>query len=241
MNAKWLLPENYLDNLSKCSNIFAVLSFVIVSVGLVWGLFFTPFDFQQGVVFRIIYVHVPAAFSSLFLYTLMTVFAMFYLIFRVKLFGILALSIVPVNFSFCLIALITGSLWGKPTWGTYWIWDARLTSMFILWLTLTGLMLLKTSIAQEKRKLLSCSVLTLLGAINLPIIHFSVKWWATLHQGSTLTILQKPSIAPVMLHPLLVCLFGFLGLAVTCVLLQFHNQILQLKIARLKLNKLFSE
>ena len=241
MNTKWLLPENYIDKLNKYSNIFAALSFVIVSIGLTWGLFFTPFDFQQGMIFRIIYLHVPAAFLSLLLYSFMAMFSILYLVFRVKLFGLLALSIIPVNFSFCLIAIITGSLWGKPTWGTYWIWDARLTSMFILWLTLTGLILLKTSIIQEKRKLLSCSILALLGAINLPIIHFSVKWWATLHQGSTLTILQKPSIAPTMLFPLIICLIGFLGLSITFTLLQFHNQILQMKISRLKLNKLFSE
>lgn len=202
------------------------LAFLLLLMGAIWGLGFTPPDYQQGDAFRIIYVHVPAAFMSISLYGLMAFCALLLLVWQIKLAGILAYAIVPLGASMAFLALITGSIWGKPMWGTWWVWDARLTSEFIL-LLLYGAILAVGSVFKEhaeRDKLIA--ILILVGVVDLPIIHYSVYWWNTLHQGATLSLLEKPKIALVMLYPLLIMLAGFFSFSAWIVLHRAGNTVL---------------
>ena len=185
---------------------FALLFLVL---GGVWGLVFAPADYQQGEAFRMLYVHVPTAFLSMALYATMGALSLSLLVWRIKLAGVLLAAIAPVGASMALLALITGSLWGKPMWGAWWIWDARLTSELVL--LLLYLAILATQHAYENKaqgdKLVA--MLSLVGFVDLPIIHYSVYWWNTLHQGSTLSVFAQPKIEASMLYPLLMMLVGF--------------------------------
>jgi heme exporter protein C len=192
--------------------------------GIISGLYLAPPDYQQGEAFRIIYVHVPAAFLSLGVYAVMGVSSIVFLIWRIKIADLIAKNSASLGATFTLIALITGALWGKPMWGTWWIWDARLTSELILLFLYAGYMGLRSAIADPNRAAKGGAMLAVLGLVDIPIIHFSVEWWATLHQGPTLSKLAKPSIAPEMLDPLisLIFAFGFFYLSVLCLRLRSH-------------------
>jgi len=187
----------------------AVLCLALLAYGLIGGLLLTPPDYQQGDAFRIIYVHVPSASMSMVVYGVMTCCALSFLIWKVKLADMIAKSSVVLGVSFTFLALLTGSLWGKPMWGTWWIWDARLTSELILLFIYLGIIALRSAIPDRQLAAKACSILTLVGAVDLPIIHYSVYWWNTLHQKSTLLKFSKPSIAPEMLYPLLAMLAAF--------------------------------
>jgi len=177
--------------------------------GLYVGFFVAPTDAQQGEAYRIIFIHVPAAWMSMFLYVVMAFWAAIGLAFNTRLSGMMAAAIAPTGALFTFIALWTGSLWGKPTWGTWWVWDARLTSELILLFLYAGVMALRASIDDRDRADRAAAVLAIVGVVNLPVIHYSVYWWNTLHQPATLTKLGKPSMAGDMLWPLLVMLLGF--------------------------------
>ena len=185
----------------------------LLIVGLFCGLFVVPSDYQQGDAFRIIYVHVPAAMLSLSLYAFMGFLAILCLVWRIKLAGIMLSATAPIGASMALMALITGSIWGRPMWGTWWIWDARLTSELILLLIYLAIIATESSIRSPNQSDKLIAVLTLVGLIDLPVIHFSVYWWNTLHQGATLSLLSKPKIASSMLYPLLITIAGFTFLA----------------------------
>lgn len=187
--------------------------------GVIAGLFIAPADYQQGEGFRIIYVHVPCAVMSLFLYAFMAVCSAFYLIWRVKIADMLAYTIAPVGACFTLCALLTGAIWGKPMWGTWWIWDARLTSELILLFLYLGYMGLYQALYRHPAGAKICAILALVGIFDLPIIHYSVVWWNTLHQGATLLRLGKPAIESSMLAPLLGMIVGFCfySIAILCV------------------------
>jgi heme exporter protein C len=190
---------------------FSVAALLCLLVGLVWGLFFAPADYQQGDAFRIIYIHVPAAFLSMALYAWMGFLAVLLLVWRIKMAGLMLTAFAQLGASMAFLALVTGSIWGKPMWGTWWVWDARLTSELIL-LFLYGAILATANAFQNKEqgdKVVA--ILTLVGLVDLPIIHYSVYWWNTLHQGATLTAFSKPKIHSSMLYPLLITLVG-LGL-----------------------------
>lgn len=178
-------------------------------LGLVWGLFFAPSDYQQLDAFRIIYVHVPSAFLSLLIYSVMAVSALMALVFHLKVFDYWARASASVGAVFTFLALLTGALWGKPMWGTWWVWDARLTSELILLFIYLGIILLRNALEQANQPQTLAQVLTLVGFVNIPIVHFSVNWWFTLHQGATLSRFAKPSMHPDMLVPLLICILGF--------------------------------
>jgi len=178
--------------------------------GLIDGLAFAPRDYQQGDAFRIIYVHVPAAVLSLFGYTLMAIAGGIALIWRIKVGHAVAAAAAPVGASFTLLALVTGSLWGKPMWGTYWAWDPRLTSELILLFLYVGVMSLRVAFEDPARGDRAAALLAIVGVVNVPIIHYSVQWWNSLHQGATILKLGKPSIAGSMLWPLLAMLAGCL-------------------------------
>ena len=195
--------------------------------GLYGGLVLAPPDYQQGESFRIIYVHVPSAWMSMFIYTFMAVLSGIHLIWRMKLADIMATASAPIGASFTFLALVTGSLWGKPMWGTYWVWDARLTSELILLFLYLGIMALRSAIDDQRSAGRATAVLTLVGVVNIPIIHYSVVWWNTLHQPATVTKLDTPSIHIDMLIPLLVMTLAFQFYFFTVALMRARNEVLQ--------------
>ncbi len=202
------------------------LMLVCLCVGLVWGLFYAPSDYQQGDAFRIIYVHVPSAFLSLMVYSSMGLAAGIFLIWRIKIFDMVAKASAPVGALFTFLALITGSIWGKPMWGTWWIWDARLTSELILLFLFFGYIALRDALPAKVGALAS-SYLAIIGLINIPIIHFSVSWWSTLHQGPTLSRFAKPAMDSSMLYPLLLMILGFVLYYAVILCLQLQRQIVE--------------
>jgi len=205
----------------------AAVTLVLFLIGLVWGLAFAPADYQQGNGFRIMYVHVPAAVFSMGVYVAMAVAGGIGLIWRIKVAAMVARSCAPIGAAFTFLALATGSLWGKPMWGAWWVWDARLTSELILLFLYLGYMALQEAIEERDTADRASAVLALVGLINIPIIHYSVEWWYTLHQGATILKLGKPSIAPAMLWPLLVMLAAYGLLALLVVLLGTRNEVLE--------------
>jgi len=178
-------------------------------VGLYLGLFVAPTDYQQGESYRIIYIHVPAAWMSMFVYMVMATAGGIGLIWKMKMADIIASSAAPLGAAFTILALATGSLWGKPMWGTWWIWDARLTSELILLFLYLGFIALQSAIEDRRTAANACAVLALVGVVNIPIIHYSVEWWNTLHQGATVTRFDKPAMATSMLIPLLTMFLAF--------------------------------
>ncbi len=179
------------------------LFIVLALTGLYFGLIASPQDYQQGESVRIMYIHVPAAWMSMMIYGVMAATGFIALVWRIRIMEILAMSSAPVGAAFTLAALISGSLWGRPTWGTYWVWDARLTSELVLLFLYVGVMALYRAFDEPRKAARAACLLALVGLINLPIIHFSVKWWNTLHQGSSIN-LTGSSIHPSMLWPLLI-------------------------------------
>src|ERR1700676_99993 len=190
--------------------------------GLIDGLAIAPPDYQQGEAFRMIYVHVPSAILSLTVYTVMAVASGIALIWRIKVGHAVAAASAPIGASFVILALITGSLWGKPMWGTYWAWDPRLTSELILLFLYVGVMSLRSAFEDPSRGDRAAALLAIVGVVNVPIIHYSVLWWNSLHQGATVAQLGKPKIALSMLWPLLSMALGFMLFygAVLCIRLQ---------------------
>nr|WP_242604625.1 heme ABC transporter permease CcmC [Legionella fairfieldensis] len=188
--------------------------------GLIWGLVFAPPDYQQGDAFRIIYVHVPSAFLSMALYGWMSFLALLLLVWRIKMAGWMLGVAAQTGASMAFLALVTGSIWGKPMWGTWWVWDARLTSELILLFLYLAILATKNIFQNKDNGDKVIAILTLVGLIDLPIIHYSVYWWNSLHQGATLTVFAKPKIAAPMLYPLLVTLAGF---SLYCVWVILHK------------------
>lgn len=197
---------------------FCALFFILA--GMIWGLFFAPPDYQQGDAFRIIYVHVPSAFMSMAIYLWMGFLAILLLVWRLKMAGLMLGIAAQIGASMAFLALVTGSIWGKPMWGTWWVWDARLTSELILELLYLAILATKSAFENKEQGDKIIAILTLVGLLDLPIIHYSVYWWNSLHQGSTLSILEKPKIAAPMLYPLLLTLTGF---ALYCVWIILHK------------------
>ncbi len=186
------------------------LAALTIGYGVVAGLFFAPADYQQGDAFRIIYVHAPAAWMSLSAYTTMALAGAVALIWRIKIGHAVAAACAPIGASFTLAALITGSLWGRPMWGTFWAWDPRLTSELILMFLYFGVMSLRQAFDDPARGDRTAAVLAIVGVVNVPIIHYSVQWWNSLHQGATVAKFAKPSMPGSMLWPLLSVLLGFM-------------------------------
>ena len=186
------------------------LAIILFAIGLYGGLVQAPTDYQQGESFRIIYIHVPSAWMSLFVYMTMAGAAFSVLVWRVKVAEISLRAAAPLGASFTFLALVTGAIWGKPMWGTFWVWDARLTSELVLFFIYLGVIALTHAIDDRRVAARAASVLTLIGVVNVPIIHYSVKWWNTLHQGPIFTGMAKPSVHIDMLIPLLVMVAAFM-------------------------------
>ncbi|MDO4435523.1 MAG: heme ABC transporter permease CcmC [Cardiobacteriaceae bacterium] len=208
------------------------LAWLCLVVACVWGLLFTPMDSLQKNSFRIIYIHVPSAATSLSIYVMIAMASLVYFVWNVKIAAIFARAAAPYGALMTALALITGAIWGKPTWGTYWTWDARLTSQLVLLFLYLAYMLLQSSLDDRAYADKLASILAVVGVVNIPIIHYSVVWWNSLHQGATLFKLDKPSIAPEMLYPLLIALLAFYLLFFTFVLQQMKNLMLQQRIQR---------
>lgn len=194
--------------------------------GIGWGLLFAPPDYQQGHSFRIIYVHVPAASLALSAYFAMAVAGVVVLVWRMKMAEIVLQSIAVPGAVMCAIALFSGAVWGKPTWGTYWFWDARITSMLILLFLYIGVIALGSAITSPVLAARATSVLAIVGAVNIPIIKYSVEWWNTLHQPATLKLTGETPMAPEMLYPLLTCIAAFYLFFALVVILRVRNAIL---------------
>lgn len=203
-------PKKFFSFINHLLPWLTVLFFITFSYGLIGGLFLAPADYLQGEGFRIIYVHVPCAFLSLFIYLVMASAAFAGLVWRLKLAFLVIKHSITLGAGFTFLALLTGSLWGKPMWGTWWIWDARLTSELILLFLYLGLLLFQSAIAQKQSGDRMVAILVLVGFIDIPIIHYSVYWWNTLHQGATLKFFAPSAIDTSMLYPLLAMISAFL-------------------------------
>jgi heme exporter protein C len=205
---------------------FAVSSLLLMLAGLYLGLFVAPPDYQQGDSYRIMFIHVPSAWMSMFVYVVMASAGAIGLIWKIKLADVVAASSAPLGASFTFLALATGSLWGKPMWGAWWVWDARLTSELILLFLYLGYMALQSAIEDKRTAARAGAILALVGVVNIPIIHYSVEWWNTLHQGPTVTKFGAPSIHITMLIPLLLMGLAFNLYYVATLLMRARAEVL---------------
>ncbi|MCT7666499.1 heme ABC transporter permease [Shinella kummerowiae] len=226
-------PTRFLALVATVWPWLAGLTLCLFAVGLYLS-FTTVGDYQQGETVRIMYVHVPAAWLSMMCYTIMALSALGTLVWRHPLADVSAKAAAPIGACFTLVALITGSLWGKPMWGTWWVWDARLTSVFVLFLMYLGLIALNRAMDEPTRAAKVSAVLILVGFVNIPIIKFSVEWWNTLHQPASVIRLDGPTISGEFLRPLLVMAVAFTLLFFTLHILAMRNEILRRRIAVLR-------
>lgn len=224
---KYASPTAFYSLAGKMIPWFAIPAALLFVVGLYVGFFIAPTDFQQGDAYRIMFIHVPAAWMGMFLYVLMAFYAAIGWAFNARLASMMASSISITGALFTLISLVTGSFWGKPTWGTWWVWDARMTSTLILLFLYIGFISLQAAIDEQRRADRAGAVLAVVGVINVPIIYFSVQWWNTLHQGATIRILNKPTIAPPMLAAMLILLAACWLYSVAVVLVRVRHIILE--------------
>lgn len=205
---------------------FAWISGVLLTVGLTWALLFAPADYQQGDSFRIFYVHVPAASLSMGIYLGMAIAALCGMVWQLKLSDAAVAALAPVGAVFTAIALFTGAAWGKPMWGTWWVWDARLTSELVLLFLYLGVIAINNAFDDKQMAGKAASIIAIVGVINLPIIKYSVEWWNTLHQGATVSKLGKPAMSLEMFWPFVVCFLGFAFLVATVTCIRFKTEIL---------------
>jgi heme exporter protein C len=206
---------------------FAAVAAVLAALSLYLGLLVAPTDATQGDAYRIIFIHVPAAWMSMLLYVVMAFWAAIGWAFNARLASIVARAIAPTGAMFTFLALWTGALWGRPTWGTWWVWDARLTSELILLFLYIGFMALQAAIDDPRRADKAGAVLALVGVINIPIIYFSVQWWSTLHQGASVSMKSAPSMAATMLIGMLIMALGFWMYSIAAVLARVRCVILE--------------
>ena len=218
-------PASFFPVAAKIARVAALAAFGFLSAGLYVGFFVAPTDAQQGDSYRIIFIHVPAAWMSMFIYVVMAFWAGAGLVFRTRLSAMMALALAPTGALFTFIALWTGSLWGKPTWGTYWVWDARLTSELILLFFYLGFIALKASIDDPRRADRAGALLAIVGVVNVPIIYYSVQWWNTLHQGASVSLTRAPSMAMTMLAGMLLMALAFWAYSIAVALIRVRCMI----------------
>jgi heme exporter protein C len=226
-------PTRFMALAGRLLPVLGAAAAVVLAVGLYMAWFLAPADYQQGDTVRIMFLHVPAAWLSLFFYVIMSTSALGTLVWRHPLADVSQKAAAPIGAAFTLICLITGSLWGKPMWGTYWVWDARLTSVLVLFLMYCGILALWRTIDEPNRAARAVSILTLVGAVNVPIVKFSVDWWNTLHQPASVFRLGGPTIHPTMLYPLLVMAVAFTLIGVTLHLAGMRTEILRRRVRTL--------
>jgi heme exporter protein C len=212
----------------------ALIAAVLIGIGLVMG-FRAPADYQQGEMVRVMYIHVPFAWLSLGAYTMMAIAALGTLVWRHPLADVAGKAAAQIGVVFCFLCLLTGSLWGRPTWGTYWDWDPRLTSVLVLFLLYLGVLALWRAVEDPIRAGRAAAILALVGFVNVPIVKFSVDWWASIHQQASVLRLGGPSIHPSMLIPLLISAAGFVALFLTLHLAAMRNELLRRRVRTLRI------
>ena len=222
-------PNKIFKITSKAPKYVLFLFIVVLSVGLVEALFISPKDYKQSDAVRIMYVHVPAAWISLGIFSSITLLSICGFVFRNKNFFLISKSLAPSGFVFNIIALVTGSIWGKPTWGTWWAWDARITSMLILALFYAMYLIVWRIYDKEEKVYKISTFITILGIINVPIIKYSVDWWNTLHQPASINILSKSSIHSSMLYPLLIMTAAFALFSLLIFLMKYNTELIKIK------------
>ena len=222
-------PGKIFSVTSKAPKYVLLLFIVVLSIGLVEGLIFSPEDYIQSDTVRIMYVHVPAAWISLGIFSVITFLSIIGYIFKIKNLFLISKSLAPSGFVFCIIALVTGSIWGKPTWGTWWAWDARITSMLILSLFYIMYLTAWRIYSESYQVFKITSIITIIGIINIPIIKYSVDWWNTLHQPASINILSKSSIHSSMLFPLLIMTAAFALFSLLIFLMKYNTELIKIK------------
>ena len=231
---KNFFPHKILSLSNKTINSLVILLVIVVAIGLAYSLLISPPDYIQGDSVRIMYVHVPSSFIALSCFGFIGIASIFNLIFKIKFMPLLAKSLAPIGCIFALISIVTGSLWGKPTWGIWWVWDARLTSMLILLIFyITYILTWKFIDNFEKANKIS-SVIGILGSLNIFVIKYSVDWWNTLHQPSSITLTSAPTIHYTMLIPLVIMFFGMLIYTVIIFLMRYKTEVIKFKINKKK-------
>ena len=206
-----------------------ILSIILLSLGLLFALYLSPDDYQQGSTVRIMYVHVPSAWLALLTYAIMTLYSILALAFRIPFGFIFNTAVAPIGAVFTLICIISGSLWGKQMWGTWWVWDARLTSVAILFIIYLIIIFMNLSFENRIVREKVVDIFILVGSVNLPIVKFSVDWWNTLHQPATISKLSKPSIDPSMMAPLIIMTFAFIMIGIAIAILRIKTEIISRK------------
>jgi heme exporter protein C len=228
MNLYWFAsPQTFYPLAGRMIPLFAALAAVLGAIGLYIGFFVAPTDATQGESYRVIFIHVPTAWMSMFLYLVMAFWAGVGLVFNTRLSSMMATAIAPTGALMTFLALWTGSLWGRPTWGTYWVWDARLTSELILLFLYLGFIALQAAIDDQRRADKAGAVLALVGVVNIPIIYFSVQWWNTLHQGASVSLTRAPSMATTMLWGMLIMALAFWMYSIAVTLYRVRSIILE--------------
>ena len=226
---KLLDPRKIITIISKLQKYVFFLFVIVLSIGLLESLFLSPQDYVQSHSVRIMYVHVPAAWISLAIFSLMALLSVGSFIFKNKIFSLIAKSLAPSGFVLSIVALVTGSIWGKPTWGTWWAWDARITSMLILAFFYLIYILAWRVFEKEEIKIKVSSIIAILGLVNIPIIKYSVDWWSTLHQPSSVNLLSKTSIDQSMLVPLAIMTAAFALFSFLIFLMKYNTELIKLK------------
>ena len=224
---KYSSPATFYPLAGRLVPLFAALAVLFAAAGLWVGLFVAPTDAQQGEGYRIIFVHVPASWMSMFLYCMMAFWAAFGLAFNTRLSGMMASAIAPTGAMFAFLSLLSGALWGKPMWGAWWVWDARLTSELILFFLYLGFIALQAAIDDPRRADKAGAMLALVGVVNVPIIYYSVRWWSTLHQGASISMTRAPTMAHTMLWGMLLMALAFWMYSFAVILMRVRGIILE--------------
>ena len=226
---KYFEPSKIFSITSRAPKYVLTLFIIVLTIGLVEALILSPEDYKQSHSVRIMYVHVPAAWISIGIFSTITFLSLIGYIFKIRNFFLISKSLAPSGFLFIIIALVTGSIWGKPTWGTWWAWDARITSMLILALFYTIYLIAWRIYDNDDKVLKVTTIITILGIINVPIIKYSVDWWNTLHQPASINILSKSSIHVSMLYPLLIMTAAFALFSLLIFLMKYNTELIKIK------------
>jgi len=223
-------PGKFNNFAAIVSQPLAILSIITLAIGLTIVFFFSPDDYQQGSTVKIMYIHVPAAWIALITFFIMTIYSILSLAFKISFGFLVNQAIAPIGATFTLICLISGSLWGKPMWGTWWVWDARLTSVFILFITYIIIIFIRPSFSNLEVGEKITAVFIIISSINLPIIKFSVDWWNTLHQPASISKLSSPSIDISMLIPLIIMTLAFILICFQIAMIRLRSEIIERKL-----------
>ncbi len=231
---KNILPNKILLLTNKFFNNLIILFIIIIVIGLIWSLVISPPDYIQGDSVRIMYVHVPSSFIALGCFLFIGIASIINLVFKIKLMSVLGKSLAPIGCVFSLISIVTGSFWGKPTWGIWWVWDARLTSMVILFLFYIAYIFTWRFVNNFEKANKISSIIGIVGLFNLPVIRYSVDWWNTLHQPSSITFTSAPTIHYTMLIPLIIMLFGMALYTLIIFLMRYKTEAMKIKLLKKK-------